>query len=171
MKRQTFHHQRPAAARRIALHAQEDHILDPYQSQQKLSEPTVCPQCGAVYHNGRWQCSSRSEAGLETLCSACRRINDKFPAGIITFHGSFGPQQAKEIVHLSRHQEEAEKSEHPLNRIISIDQDMQGIVIQTTDIHLPRRIAKAAKHAFHGSLEEHFDERGYFVRIDWKPKS
>ena len=66
---------------------------------------------------------------------------------------------------------EAEKSEHPLNRIISIDQDMQGIVIQTTDIHLPRRIAKAAKRAFHGSLEEHFDERGYFVRIDWKPKS
>jgi len=171
MKRQTFHHQRPAAARRIALHAQEDHILDPYQSQQKLSEPTVCPQCGAVYHNGRWQWASRSEAGLETLCSACRRINDKFPAGIITFHGSFGPQQAKEIVHLSRHQEEAEKSEHPLNRIISIDQDMQGIVIQTTDIHLPRRIAKAAKRAFHGSLEEHFDERGYFVRIDWKPKS
>ena len=109
MKRQTLHHQRPAAARRIAGHAQEDHILDPYHSQQKLSEPTVCPQCGAVYHNGRWQWASRSEAGLETLCSACRRINDKFPAGIITFHGSFGPQQSKEIVHLARYQEGSRK--------------------------------------------------------------
>lgn len=69
MKRQTFHHQRPAAARRIALHAQEDHILDPYQSQQKLSEPTVCPQCGAVYHNGRWQWAPRPEQGREAFCN------------------------------------------------------------------------------------------------------
>ena len=48
---------------------------------------------------------------------------------------------------------------------------MQGIVIQTTDIHLPRRIGEAAERAFHGSLEEQFDERGYFVRVDWMPKS
>ena len=46
--------QRRAVARRIAGHAQEDHILDPYQQQQKLNDGTACPQCGAVYHNGRW---------------------------------------------------------------------------------------------------------------------
>ena len=37
-------------------------------------------------------------------------------------------------------QEEAEKQEHPLNRIISIDKDAQGVMINTTDIHLPHRI-------------------------------
>jgi hypothetical protein len=35
--------------RRIAGHAQQDHILDPYQGKKKLHEGTVCPQCGAVY--------------------------------------------------------------------------------------------------------------------------
>jgi len=41
------------------------------------------------------------------------------------------------------------------------------LVISTTDIHLPRRIAAAVKRAYDGSLKEHFDEGGYFVRIDW----
>jgi hypothetical protein len=27
---------------------------DPYKSESKLPEPTVCPQCQAVYHAGRW---------------------------------------------------------------------------------------------------------------------
>ena len=37
----------------------------------------------------------------------------------------------------------------------------------TTDIHLPRRIGEAVKRAFHGTLDEHFDEGGYFVRVNW----
>ena len=121
-----------------------------------------------VYHNGRWQWAPRPEQGQEAFCSSCRRINDKSPAGIVTFHGKFGRQQTEEIVHLARRQEEAEKGEHPLNRIISVDEEAQGIVIQTTDIHLPRRIGEAAKSAFHGTLDEHFDEGGYFVRVDWR---
>ena|SRR5215469_9907855 len=159
---------RPAAGRRVAGHAQEDHIRDPYQLRQNLSDHTIRPQCGALYHNGRWQWALRPEEGPEVLCSACRRINDKSPAGIVTFHGGFAPQQVNEIVHLARHQEEAEKSEHPLNRIISVDEEAEGIVIYTPDIHLPRRIGEAAKRAFHGTLQEHFDKGGYFVRIDWR---
>jgi hypothetical protein len=168
MKQPDLAPRRRAASRRIAGHAQEDHILDPYQLRQKLSDPTVCPQCGAVYHNGRWQWAPRLENASEVTCPACRRINDKFPAGIVTFHGKFERQQTEEIVQLARHQEEAEKDKHPLNRIISVDEEASGIVIRTTDIHLPHRIGEAAKRAFHGALNEHFDEGGYFVRIDWR---
>ena len=167
MKQTNLRPHRFGATRRIAGHAQEDHILDPYQRQQKLSDRTICPQCGAVYHNGRWQWAPRPEHGHEALCSACRRINDKFPAGVVKLHGDFGRQQIEEMVHLVRHQEDAEKSEHPLNRIISIDEEAEGIVINTTDIHLPRRIGEAVKRAFHGTLDEHFDEGGYFVRVNW----
>ena len=84
MKQSNLRPQRPKTTRRIAGHAQQDHILDPYQRQQKLHEGTICSQCGAVYHNGRWQWASRPQEGAaEALCSACRRINDKFPAGIV----------------------------------------------------------------------------------------
>jgi hypothetical protein len=48
----------------------------------------------------------------------------------------------------------------------SIDEERKGSC-NTTDIHLPRRIGEAVKRAFHGTLDEHFDEGGYFVRVNW----
>lgn len=170
MKQSNLGPQRPRSTRRIAGHAQQDHILDPYQAQQKLHEGTVCPRCGAVYHDGRWQWVARAEAAHEQLFAACRRINDKFPAGIVTLRGDFATEHKEEIIRLARHQEEVEKKEHPLNRIMSIEEAAQGIVINTTDIHLPRRIGEAVKRAFHGEIDAHFEEDGYFVRVNWAPE-
>ena len=70
---------------------------------------------------------------------------------------------------LARHQEEVEKREHPLNRIMSIEEDAESITIATTDIHLPRRIGETVRRAFHGKLDAHFEEDGYFVRVNWTP--
>src|SRR5208282_6015833 len=109
------------AGRRRFGRAQRDQIIDPYKQTGKLHEPTVCPQCGAVYHEGRWQWLPHPEAALPSLCQACHRINDHFPAGIITMTGKLVGTHKDEIVHLLRHQEKAEKSEHPLNRIMEID--------------------------------------------------
>ena len=167
MKRSNPGLQRSRATRRISGRAQQDHILDPYQRQQKLHEGTVCPQCSAVYHEGRWRWVPRAEAAVEGLCAACRRINDKYPAGIVALRGDFAREHKEEMIHLARHQEKAEKEEHPLNRIISIEEDAQGVVINTTDIHLPRRIGEAIRRAFHGEIEDNFEKDGYFVRVDW----
>jgi len=163
---------RPVVAprdRRIAGHAQRDHILDPYQGKKKLDEGTVCPQCGAVYHEARWQWTGGRGGAVEELCAACRRINDKFPAGILTLQGPFAEAHKEEMLRLARHQEEVEKQEHPLNRIMSIEEDAERITINTTDIHLPRRIGETIKRAFHGKLEAHFEEDSYFVRVNWTP--
>jgi NMD protein affecting ribosome stability and mRNA decay len=134
---------------------------------QKLNEGTVWPQCGAVYHEGRWRWLAKGEGVAEELCAACRRINDKFPAGVVTLRGDFVREHKEKMIRLARHQEEAEKQEYPLNRIINIEEDAQGVMINTTDIHLPRRIGEAAKRAFHGEIEENFEEDGYFVRMTW----
>jgi len=157
--------------RRIAGRAQQDHILDPYQARQKPPEPTACRQCGAVYHHGRWQWGQKPEGSHEDLCPACHRIADGLPAGTVTVHGSFARQHKDEITGLARNEEAAEKSEHPLNRIASIEESDEGLVIHTTDIHLPRRLGEALRRAFHGTLDMHFDEAGYFVRVDWRPPS
>jgi hypothetical protein len=172
MKTTHIPQRRPVVAprdRRIAGHAQQDHILDPYQGKKKLQEGTVCPQCGAIYHDARWQWLAKGAGSVEELCAACRRINDKFPAGILTLHGAFAGEHKQEMLRLARHQEEVEKKEHPLNRIMSIEEDAESITINTTDIHLPRRIGETVKRAFHGKLDAHFEEDGYFVRVNWTP--
>jgi hypothetical protein len=163
--------QRQIHTRRIAGHAQQDHILDPYQSQMKLDEGTVCPQCGAVFHDGRWQWLVQPRGAVEERCPACRRINDKFPAGILTLRGAFAREHKDAILELARHQEEAEKKEHPLNRILGIEQEGDVITINTTDIHLPRRIGEAVKRTWRGKLAIDFEEAGYFVRVNWSRKA
>jgi hypothetical protein len=75
------------------------------------------------------------------------------------------------MIHLARDQEEAEKKEHPLNRIISIEEDAHSVVINTTDIHLPCRLGEPVKRAFRGDIQMHFEEDRYFVRVSWTPPS
>lgn len=157
------------SGRRIAGRAQRDQLIDPYQSRHKLSEPTVCHECGAVYHHGRWQWRPEPADAQADLCPACSRIRDRLPAGVLTLHGDFAQQHEREIIGLARNEEAAEKSEHPLNRIANIEKKDASVVITTTDIHLPRRIAEAIKRAYHGELDLHFDDAGYFLRADWRP--
>jgi hypothetical protein len=103
----------------------------------------------------------------EELCPACRRIEDELPAGVVTLRGDFPREHKEEMIHLARHQEATEKKEHPFNRIINIEKSVEGIVITTTDIHLPRRIGEAIQRAFHGQIDDIFDKGGYFVRVNW----
>lgn len=157
----------PQTGRRRWGRAQMDAPQDPYKPIKKPHEPTVCPQCGAVWSEGRWRWSARPAGAHEELCQACHRIKDHYPAGIVTLSGPLVAQHKAEMIRLARHQEETEKKEHPLNRIIDIEEDADRIVINTTDIHLPRRIAEAQKRAWHGKAEFHYDEDGYFVRVTW----
>jgi hypothetical protein len=145
-----------------------ERVHDPYKTRLKLSEPTVCPQCGAVFHDGRWQWSPRPDGAQETLCAACHRINDHYAAGEVTITGGFVRQHVDEILHLVRHQGELEKGEHPLHRIMAIEERDDALVVQTTDIHLPRRIGEALSHAYHGELDFHYDEEAYFIRVQWR---
>lgn len=40
--------------------------------------------------------------------------------------------------------------------------------VEEPQSHLPRRIADALHHAYKGELDIHYDEEGYFVRVNWK---
>jgi hypothetical protein len=80
------------------------------------------------------------------------------------------PRHLKDqVIGLVRNVEAAENAEHPLNRVITIEDAEDGLVVRTTDIHLPRRLGEAVKRAYHGTLDIDFDDDGYFARVDWHP--
>lgn len=148
--------------------AQESDLIDPYKRPYKLSGTAICRKCGAIYGNGRWQWGERPAGAVPMLCQACHREEDKYPAGLMLLTGSYVAAHRLELIELIRHQEAAENAEHPLNRIMSLEQPAPDrLVIATTDIHLPHRFGEALKHAHDGRLWVDFDKSSYFVRAEW----
>jgi NMD protein affecting ribosome stability and mRNA decay len=145
----------------------DDQRHDPYQSAGKSTEPACCGQCGAVYHGGRWRWGDASAAARSEVCPACRRIHDRLPAGWLILEGPLVSAQGAELLAIIRNEAEHERIEHPLNRIMEIDQHDARIAISTTDIHLPQRIGEALKRAHHGDLAIQYGKDEYSVLVRW----
>jgi len=168
MKTRDIHRAEPRHDLMKQHHKQEE-VHDPYKPRKKPAEPCLCPQCRAVDLGGRWQWTKEKHEELQKeLCPACQRIHDNFPAGEVTLSGGFFERHKHEIIELARNTEQAEREEHPLQRIMSIDEAGGKVTIKTTDIHLPRRIGHAIFDAYKGDLDTHYDKEGYFVRLTWK---
>lgn len=141
---------------------------DSYRGRGKPPEPTVCPQCGAVFHKGRWSWNTRPPQAHERLCPACRRINDNDPGGMVTLKGRFLYKHRDEIVGLARNEEANAKVEHALSRIMTIVEQNGSLVLATTDTHLPQRIGEALHHAYQGELNIRYSKNEQFIRVTWQ---
>jgi hypothetical protein len=108
----------------------EQHI-DAYRVGGKLADPTVCPQCHAVFHKGRWQWQAAPAGAQQTICPACHRINDQYPAGYVTLEGAYFKANADEILRIVNHHAEHQRAEHPLKRLMQVE--------TTGDAALPRQ--------------------------------
>ncbi|MBA3756037.1 MAG: ATPase [Nitrosomonas sp.] len=145
----------------------QEKIHDTYQIKGKLPEPTICPQCNAVFHEGRWQWFKVPVNAHQHNCPACQRILDHYPAGFLTLQGDFFLAHRDEIMNLIHNLEEKEKTEHPLKRIMATEEKDNAMLITTTDIHLARGIGEAIHHAYQGDLEFHYNPAENLVRVHW----
>lgn len=161
----TFH-----PVRRDQLREEREH--DTYRQQQKPAEPSACVECGAVFHAGRWQWAGEPpEKAAKVLCPACQRIRDDFPAGFVYVGGPFFAANSDEILALIRHHAQKEGAEHPLARIMGIQEDGRaedGVLITTTDLHLARDLGDAVHKAYHGELDFHYNEGEQRLRVHWR---
>lgn len=143
-------------------------VHDPYMSKRKLPEPSVCPQCDAVFHHGRWEWGDLPENPHEELCPACHRINDRVPAGFLALSGEFLADHKEEISNLVHNVENREKATHPLKRIMNIEEQQDGLLITFTDPHLARGVGEAIYNAYEGDLSFQYSEQEYMLRVNWK---
>ena len=146
-------------------------LMDSYKSRGKLSEPTVCSGCSAVFRAGRWQWLAKPQDiqkhARQTLCPACHRVRDHFPAGYVSLSGKFFAEHEQEILQLIQHRETREKTRHPLQRIMAIEKAEQSTMVTTTDIHLARNIGEALQHAYQGELELRYSPDQNLLRASW----
>lgn len=146
----------------------QEHNHDAYKASHKLKEPTLCPDCGAVFHRGRWQWAEPPQAAHQMRCPACARIHDHYPAGYINLRGDFLHQHLNEIVNLVHNIESREKAEHPMKRVMSIQEEDGGMLITTTELHLARTIGEEIHHAYQGELDYKYTDESNIIHIAWQ---
>lgn len=109
-----------------------------------------------------------SGAAEREACPACHRIRDQVPAGFLTLSGEFLGAHKEEILHLVRNVERKENAEHPLERIMAIEERDGGVVISFTDPQLARGAGEAIRHAYDGEFEFHCQEEENLLRVVWR---
>jgi len=149
---------------------------NPYYEDHKYPEPTVCPRCHLVYHNGRWQrqetapseAAGTAAASHENHCPACRREMDRMPGGLVSLRGTYWQAHRDEIEHILRNQEKSAAAHRPLQRIMWFEASDVEAEVATTNPHLAVRMGKAVESACKGNLVVKHGQGDQLVRVYWE---
>lgn len=126
-----------------------------------------CTDCGLAEHRGRW---TRRAPALALVtpgcCPACQRIRDRYPAGTLRV-----PLALLENGHSLRQRihnvEAAERREHPLERLMSLDESDGDLVVTTTGVHLARRLAHELSRQLHARPRLRYADGEKLVHVQW----
>lgn len=150
------------------------HLQDPYLLRYSYKEPTVCPECNLIFHDKRWYWDSSKLNELKKMtvhyqkCPACRKIEDRYPMGIVHLKGEFLKNHIEDMTHLIKNEEKRGLEKNPLERIIKItNKSDEEIIVETTTESLSLRIGRVVKRAFSGEIEYKFSDGVKLIRIEW----
>ena len=139
----------------------------PYRA-SKPPGHAFCATCKAVFTGGRWTWERKPEDAFEQTCPACQRIHDKFPAGYVLIKGEFLKGNRDDIIALITSKVDREKAEHPLQRIMAIEDVREGLQVTTTDSSLARGIGEALHEQYKGDLKLRYSRDENLLRATWK---
>lgn len=140
---------------------------DTYRERGKWPDPTVCGECGSLFQDGRWSWNKATKEANKVVCPACQRIVDNCPAGYVEIRGTFFKGHREELLNLIRREEKFENGEHPMERIISIVDEVGHTLVTTTGVHIARRIGKALSRACQGGLSIQYGDDEKSIRVYW----
>lgn len=146
------------------------HLDDPYLRRKSYKEPTLCPRCGLVYRRRRWQRMDDFDPKLAVerhKCPACRKEEDHYVMGIVYITGSFFGVRRDEIMNMLRNEEKKEVGHNPLDRIIGIHEEKDGVRIETTSENLAIHMGRMLYHSYGGDVEYKFSDTQKLARVFW----
>jgi len=148
---------------------------DPYLPGEGLKEPAFCISCKALYRNRRWYLDPQtleSLRGAGTLhpvtCPACQKIADHYPEGVVTLRGEYLWDHEEEIRHILRNEESKAMAKNPLQRIMRMEREGEGLVIETTEEKLAEHLGRALHKAHHGDLQVSWSDDHAICRVTWE---
>jgi NMD protein affecting ribosome stability and mRNA decay len=149
-------------------------LLDPYAEYKGGVEPAVCPSCKLIYKKKHWH---RADAEAKLLlkdkktklhkCPACRKIDDKYPLGVVNIKGDFLAEHFEDVVHLIKSEERRALQKNPLERLMKMDKVNGGLHVETTSDALALRIGRVLHRAYKGEAEFKFRYGNKYVEVDW----
>ncbi len=161
-------------AKRIQLH--EVHRLQkrgqlggPFQKSEKYPSNTRCPKCDLLYQDGVWKRGAFANGQEQhwKLCPACLQIRGGQVGGIVQFSGSFAGSHRQELLNRIRNVERQTQEERPLERIMSLKENKEGITVSATTEHLVARIGKSIQRDFGGELDLRYAPEDKFAIAHW----
>ncbi|MBI2982570.1 MAG: ATPase [Deltaproteobacteria bacterium] len=159
--------------------------FDPYLAKLDPGDKAACLKCHAVYHNKHWSLPSppRSNGSRrlinrertlaqpperKILCPACQKIRDHFPMGIVTLKGDYVQKHRGEILNLIHNEESRARGFNPLERLISVYDQEDALIVETTTEKLAQRIGSRLQHSYKGDVRYKWSRQNRFIRVDWE---
>jgi NMD protein affecting ribosome stability and mRNA decay len=134
----------------------------------KAAGGLVCRDCGVVQHRGRWFFGAPPLAELAAgRCPACQRVRERYPAGTLRLPADLSARRT-ELLALIRNVEETEKAEHPLERLMDVEESGGQLVVTTTGVHLARELAHKLGRQLHRKPRFRYADDEDLVHVDWE---
>ena len=135
---------------------------------EKYRSNTRCPKCDLLFQDGVWKRGTSNGLGQQwKLCPACMQIRDGQVGGIVQFSGTFAGSHRQELLNRIRNVEKQTQEERPLERIIGMKENKDGIMVSATTEHLVARIGKAIQRDFGGKLSLKYAPEDKFALAHW----
>ena len=123
---------------------------------------------GVVQFGGKWRWGAPPLADVRGgLCPACERVRDHYPAGTLTIPASLVGDR-EELLGLIGNIERRESAEHPLERVIRIEESAESTSVTTTGIHLARCLASKLSRRFGRKAKLRYPEEQHLLFAEWE---
>jgi hypothetical protein len=137
---------------------------------EKYRSNTRCPKCDLLFQDGVWKRGSfvDMQAYQWKLCPACLKIRDGVIGGVVQCSGAFAGTHRQELLNRIRNVEKQTQEERPLERIISLKENKEGITVSVTTEHLVARIGKSIQRDFGGEMDLRYAPDDKFAFVHWR---